>query len=141
MLGYGFAIPYLRAFQIEAERTVSFMPAQQGVVVWPESRPLSVLGEEDALPFPDAMYDRILVVHGLEGADAVRPLMRQLWRVLAPRRPHAGGRAQPRQPVGADRGARPSPMAARSIAASSTGCCAAPCSSRCAGTARSTARR
>ena len=45
---------------------------------------LVALGEEDALPFPDAMFDRILVVHGLEGADAVRPLMRQLWRVLAP---------------------------------------------------------
>jgi SAM-dependent methyltransferase len=30
------------------------------------------------------MFDRILVVHGLEGADALRPLMRQLWRVLAP---------------------------------------------------------
>jgi SAM-dependent methyltransferase len=30
------------------------------------------------------MFDRIVVVHGLEGADAVRPVMRQLWRVLAP---------------------------------------------------------
>ena len=30
------------------------------------------------------MFDRILVIHGLEGADAVRPVMRQLWRVLAP---------------------------------------------------------
>jgi SAM-dependent methyltransferase len=84
VLGYGFATPYLKAFQAEAERVVSAMPAQQGVAGWPEGRRLVALAEEDALPFPDAMFDRILVVHGLEGADSVRPLMRQLWRVLAP---------------------------------------------------------
>jgi SAM-dependent methyltransferase len=84
LLGYGFATPYLRGYQMEAERTVCAMPGQQGVVGWPDDRPLTSLVDEDALPFPDAMFDRILVVHGLEGADAVRPLMRQLWRVLAP---------------------------------------------------------
>ncbi len=84
VLGYGFAVPYLRAFQAEAERVVALMPAHQGVVAWPAARPLAALGEEDALPFPDAFFDRIIVVHGLEGADATRPLLRQLWRVLAP---------------------------------------------------------
>ncbi|MEI9885357.1 MAG: methyltransferase domain-containing protein [Rhizomicrobium sp.] len=84
LLGYGFAVPYLRPFQAEAERVVAIMPAQQGVVAWPAARPLTVLGDEAALPFPDAFFDRILVVHGLEGADATRPLLRQLWRVLAP---------------------------------------------------------
>jgi SAM-dependent methyltransferase len=84
VLGYGFPIPYLRAFQGEAERIVGLMPAQQGVVGWPAERPLVALSDEDALPFPDAMFDRILVVHGIEGADALRLLMRQLWRVLAP---------------------------------------------------------
>ncbi len=84
VLGYGFAIPYLRPFQAEAERVVSLMPAQQGVVAWPSGKPLVALAEEDTLPFADALFDRILVVHGLEGADALRPLMRQLWRVLAP---------------------------------------------------------
>lgn len=84
LLGYGFPIPYLRAFQGEAERIVAVMPAQLGVVGWPAERPLTAMSDEDALPFPDAMFDRILVVHGIEGADALRPLMRQLWRVLAP---------------------------------------------------------
>lgn len=84
LLGYGFAVPYLRQFQGEAERAVALMPAQQGVVAWPSSRPLTALADEAALPFPDAFFDRILVVHGLEGADATRPLLRQLWRVLAP---------------------------------------------------------
>jgi SAM-dependent methyltransferase len=84
ILGYGFATPYLRPYLIEAERAVALMPAQQGVVGWPGGRPLVALGEEDAFPFADSMFDRVLVVHGLEGADAVRPVMRQLWRVLAP---------------------------------------------------------
>ena len=84
VLGYGFAVPYLRQFQGEAERVVALMPAQQGAVAWPAGRSLSALGDEGALPFSDAFFDRILVVHGLEGADALRPLLRQLWRVLAP---------------------------------------------------------
>lgn len=84
LLGYGFAVPYLRQFQAEAARVVALMPAQQGVVAWPSARPLTALGDEAALPFPDAFFDRILVVHGLEGAEATRALLRQLWRVLAP---------------------------------------------------------
>lgn len=84
LLGYGFAVPYLRPYLADAERVVSLMPAQQGVVAWPAERPLTALCDEDALPFPDAFFDRILVVHGLEGADAARPFLRQLWRVLAP---------------------------------------------------------
>jgi len=84
LLGYGFAVPYLKPYLAEAERVLALMPARTGVVAWPPGRPLSVLGEEDALPFADAVFDRILVVHGLEGADAVRGLLRQLWRVLAP---------------------------------------------------------
>lgn len=84
VLGYGFAPPYLKFCLAEAERVVAFMPARMGVVAWPTGRQLAVLGDEDALPFADALFDRILVVHGLEGADAARPLLRQLWRVLAP---------------------------------------------------------
>jgi len=42
------------------------------------------LCEEDALPFPDVFFDRILIVHGLEGSEHLRVLLRQLWRVLAP---------------------------------------------------------
>jgi SAM-dependent methyltransferase len=84
VLGYGFAVPYLKPYAAESERLVAMMPARTGVATWPAGSRLSVLGEEDALPFCDAVFDRILVVHGLEGADAVRVLLRQLWRVLAP---------------------------------------------------------
>ncbi len=84
VLGYGFAVPYLRPWLAEAERVAALMPAQQGVMAWPAGRNLVALGHDDALPFPDVFFDRILVVHGLEGAEAARPFLRQLWRVLAP---------------------------------------------------------
>lgn len=84
VLGVGYAVPYLTPWIAEAERVAAFMPAQQGVVAWPQSRNLAVLGDENALPFPDAFFDRVLIVHGLEGAESARPFLRQIWRVLAP---------------------------------------------------------
>lgn len=83
VLGYGFAIPYLRAFS-GTERTIAAMPAPQGVIAWPEDKNAALLCEEDALPFPDVFFDRILIVHGLEASESLRALLRQLWRVLAP---------------------------------------------------------
>jgi SAM-dependent methyltransferase len=84
LLGYGFAPPFLRGFLGEAERVIALIPEQLGAAVWPTPSVLSTLADESALPFPDALFDRVLVVHGLESADSLRPLMRQLWRVLAP---------------------------------------------------------
>lgn len=83
VLGYGFAIPYLRIFS-EAERCIAAMPSHLGVIAWPKKKNAAVLCQEDCLPFPDVMFDRILIVHGLEAAESLRPLLRQLWRVLAP---------------------------------------------------------
>jgi SAM-dependent methyltransferase len=84
VLGYGFAIPYLDALTKDADRAVALLPAQLGPVAWPADPVQTVLGDEAALPFADAMFDRILVVHALEGAEALRPALRQLWRVLSP---------------------------------------------------------
>ena len=84
ILGYGFAIPYMRPLVLDAERMVALIPAPQGAVAWPPERALVALGDEDALPFPDAVFDRVLMVHGLEQAEATRPLLRQIWRVMAP---------------------------------------------------------
>jgi SAM-dependent methyltransferase len=83
LLGYGYAVPYLGAL-VGAERTVAAMPARQGVMAWPQGANAAVLCEEDALPFPDVFFDRILIVHGLEASEHLRVLLRQLWRVLAP---------------------------------------------------------
>ncbi|HTK79764.1 MAG TPA: methyltransferase domain-containing protein [Rhizomicrobium sp.] len=84
VLGYGFAVPYLRAFALEAERVIALMPEQQGAFCWPDGCSLSLIADEEGFPFPDAMFDRVLMVHGIEGAESVRSLMRQVWRSLAP---------------------------------------------------------
>ena len=39
VLGIGYATPYLGLFREEAERCLALMPAPQGVVRWPSSRP------------------------------------------------------------------------------------------------------
>ncbi|MGF1629068.1 MAG: class I SAM-dependent methyltransferase [Kiloniellaceae bacterium] len=83
LLGLGFATPYLRQFSSEAERVLAFMPASQGVMHWPPEGPgLVSLVEETDLPLPDYSVDRVLLVHGLENADSLRGLLREIWRVL-----------------------------------------------------------
>jgi SAM-dependent methyltransferase len=84
LLGLGFATPYLRPFRGEAERVLSFMPAQQGVLNWPPEGPnLSALVDEGELPLEDASVDRLIVVHALEGTEQRAAMMSELWRVLA----------------------------------------------------------
>lgn len=83
--GIGYATPYLGLFREEAERCLALMPAAQGVIKWPSSRPaLSALVEETKLPLTDAAVDRILLVHALEMADDAVALLREVWRVLSP---------------------------------------------------------
>jgi SAM-dependent methyltransferase len=83
VLGIGYAAPYLRLWREEAARCIALAPAQIGAVRWPPGAPgLSCAAEEDALPFPDLMFDRILLVHGLEAAEHARRLLREVWRVL-----------------------------------------------------------
>src|ERR671936_3197744 len=88
VLGIGYAIPYLGLFREEAERCLAFMPAAQGVLKWPSTRPtLAALVDEFELPLTDAAIDRVLLVHALEMAHDPGALLRECWRVLA-----AGGR-------------------------------------------------
>jgi hypothetical protein len=84
VLGLGYATPYLVSFREEADRVVSAMPAQQGVLHWPADAPnLVALSHEDELPFPDVMFDRVLLVHALECSERLRPMLREVWRVMA----------------------------------------------------------
>ena len=83
--GLGFASPYLGAYRGEAATLAVLMPASQGALVWPRTGDInSVLVDEEVLPLLDNSVDRMLVVHCLEGAERVRPMLRELWRVLAP---------------------------------------------------------
>ncbi len=84
LLGFGYAAPYLRHFA-ESERALAAVPSADGTALlgpWGGTR--TALVDEQALPFPDAYFDCLLVVHGLEVAEAQRPFLRELWRVLQP---------------------------------------------------------
>jgi len=84
VLGLGYAIPYMRPYVDQSERALAAMPAQQGVLQWPIDGPSKVaLVEETRLPFPDLAFDRVLIVHGLEYSEALRPMLREVWRVLS----------------------------------------------------------
>jgi SAM-dependent methyltransferase len=83
VLGIGYAAPYLREWREQAVRCIALTPAQMGAARWPVGAPnLSCTAEEDALPFADLMFDRILLVHGLEAAESARRLLRETWLVL-----------------------------------------------------------
>lgn len=84
VLGIGYPLPYLAPFLDEAERVIVAMPAAQGVLHWPRGGPnRTVLVDEADLPLADNSIDRILLVHGIENAEQLRPMLREVWRVLA----------------------------------------------------------
>ena len=88
VLGLGFATPYLSGFHGEASHIIAAMPAAQGVLHWPaDGYGLTTLVDETDLPFADVSINRVLLVHALESTDNVRPMLREVWRVLA-----SGGR-------------------------------------------------
>ncbi len=102
VLGVGYATPYLGLFREDAERCLAFMPAGQGVVKWPTTRPaLAALVDDCEMPLPDAAVDRVLLVHALEMTTDAAALLREVWRVLAAGRAVAGGGAEPARLVGA----------------------------------------
>src|SRR5258708_40050850 len=85
VLGFGYAAPYLRPLVGGAERTIAASPEALGARAWGSGeRSLTALVAELALPFPDSSFDCVLVIHGLEAAEAQRPFLRELWRVLTP---------------------------------------------------------
>jgi SAM-dependent methyltransferase len=83
VLGLGYAPPYLRSWREEAQLAVAVTPAQLGASRWPVGGAnLTCMAEEDALPFSGPIFDRVLLVHGLEGAENTRGLLREIWRVM-----------------------------------------------------------
>lgn len=85
LIGLGFSSPYLGAFRGEARRIGALMPVTQGALVWPAAGPThSVMVEDEHLPLPDNSVDKLLAVHCLEMAERARPVLREMWRVLAP---------------------------------------------------------
>ncbi|HYF22476.1 MAG TPA: methyltransferase domain-containing protein [Caulobacteraceae bacterium] len=84
VLGLGYATPFLGRFPA-ARRAVAAMPAAQGVEIWPpEARNRTTLVDEACLPFPNALFDRVLIVHGLEESEDSGAVLREAGRVMAP---------------------------------------------------------
>lgn len=82
VLGVGHATPYLGLLKREAARTLALSPGS-AQFRWPGTGPNLVAACEDGpLPLPDLSVDRILLVHALEHSEALRPMLRDLWRVL-----------------------------------------------------------
>src|SRR5579871_1011209 len=85
LLAFGYATPFLDPLGSGARRVIAAMPAAQGVEAWPLGAPnAAALVEEAALPFPSALFDRVLAVHALEESDSPLAVLCELGRVLAP---------------------------------------------------------
>ncbi len=85
VLGLGYSTPFLDQPLQRARRAIAVSPAAQGAEVWPQSeRNLAVLADEEALPFSQAQFDRVLAVHALEEAGDPSRLLREISRVLSP---------------------------------------------------------
>ena len=85
LIGFGYTLPYLNFFNNFSNNCLSLMPAQQGVVHWPEgSLNRSILVEETLWPIKSASIDTIIIAHGVEASENINSLLKQVWRVLAP---------------------------------------------------------
>ena len=85
LLGLGYATPYLNTVDHNARSCLAFMPAGQGVTIWPENgRVKTCLVHNRKLPLPDNSIDRILCVHGLELNQSSNEYLAEIWRVLNP---------------------------------------------------------
>ena len=75
----GYGPPYLERFRDGARRCLALMPAEQGVVVWPEAgRCAAALVDAQMLPLPDGSMDRLLLAHALEAADRPDALLEEI---------------------------------------------------------------
>ncbi len=85
VVGYGFAVPFLRSYLTDARRVVALMPAPQGVIGWPSNgQNVSVLCEETWWPLETGHVDKLLIMHGLETSEQPAALLKECWRVLGP---------------------------------------------------------
>lgn len=86
VLGLGYALPVLEAFTARPGRIIAAVPHEHGPVTWDYSgRGNAVVAIGDPrLPFPDGMFDRVIVLHGLEETGDPRAYLREIWRITAP---------------------------------------------------------
>lgn len=86
LLGLGYALPALEAFGNAPSRIIAAVPYEHGPVSWSASERgnAAVAVGDPRLPFPDGLFDRVIVLHGLEETGDPRAYLREIWRVTAP---------------------------------------------------------
>lgn len=91
VLALGYGQPYLKTIASEADRLVAAMPARQGAIALAHggARPgkssnITCLTDVEDLPFPDAMFDYVALVHCLEFSGRVGTTLKEVVRTLAP---------------------------------------------------------
>lgn len=85
VLGLGFSTPYLKPFLKQARQVMAVMPADVGVIAWPErGSNRTLLAALEELPLEAKSVDRLLIVHGLEHASSIKGMLKEAWRVLKP---------------------------------------------------------
>lgn len=83
VMGYGYAMPYLRPYIENASRIFNMMPAQLGMHDWPvDGKNLVCSHIEDALPLETNSVDFVVMIHGLEFLDTPEDTFEEIWRVL-----------------------------------------------------------
>jgi len=83
LMGYGYAMPYMRPYFDGASRVFNMMPAQLGVHNWPPNAQNQVcLHAENALPLESNAVDYVLMVHALEFLDDPEDSFAEIWRVM-----------------------------------------------------------
>ncbi len=80
VLGLGYAAPLLPLWRKQARLCVDAVAAASAAGD-PAATSTRLLVKDDALPFPDAAFDRVVMMHAIETADATR-LLRGVSRCL-----------------------------------------------------------
>ena len=85
VLGIGYAAPFLHGLDLSARRVVVAMPAGMGARTWPgHAANRACLVADGALPFGNALFDRVLATHALEESENLAGLLTELHRILSP---------------------------------------------------------
>lgn len=86
VLGHGYATPLIKDLPPGTKARVASMPAAQGATTWASGQAgvSTVLVEDEGLPFMNGVFDRVIILHGIEETGKADRLIKEAWRVLVP---------------------------------------------------------